>query len=56
MSSQVFGNLIAALVLGNMNEANYFYIMTVIAISSLCIFGTMRKPNKVTDESLEMGL
>ncbi|CDW80279.1 major facilitator superfamily protein [Stylonychia lemnae] len=44
--SQVVGNLIAAFVLGSMDQSNYFYIMAGIAVSACLIFGTLRKPKK----------
>jgi hypothetical protein len=43
-SSQFFGNIIAALVLGNLKETYYFCIMGVVAFSSVFIFATLRNP------------
>jgi hypothetical protein len=45
----VVGNLIAAMVLGNMNESNYFYIMTAISLSSILLFATLREPHKLIE-------
>lgn len=42
--SQVVGNLVAALVLGNTDEETYFIVMTVIAGVSSIFFITLRKP------------
>ena len=59
--SQVVGNLIAALVLGNANEITYFIVMSSIAFLSSILFITLRKPSHkqalsihIKSESIEM--
>jgi len=47
--SQIVGNLVAALVLGNTDEITYFIVMTVIAAVSSFFFITLRKPVKIAD-------
>eukprot|EP00347_Sterkiella_histriomuscorum_P005421 403356681 len=44
MSSQVFGNLIAAFVLGNFKQSYFFLIMAAFSSTSILIFATLRKP------------
>eukprot|EP00347_Sterkiella_histriomuscorum_P022843 403336943 len=44
--SQVVGNLIAAFILGSMEQSSYFFIMTGVAASSTIVFATLRKPQK----------
>ena len=46
MASQILGNLIAALILGNMKQSTYYLIMSVIAFSGTAIFLGLRKPLK----------
>lgn len=44
MSSQVFGNLIAAFVLKYFKQSSFFLIMAAISSTSVIIFATLRKP------------
>lgn len=53
MSSQVIGNFIAAMVLGNANTAIYYTVMGVFAFSSSFLFMMLKKPQKHLDESLK---
>ena len=46
MQSQVFGNLIAALILGKMDQISYFTVMSVIAFAASISFAFLRKPVK----------
>ncbi len=46
MQSQVFGNLIAALILGEMDQISFFTIMSIIAFAASISFAFLRKPNK----------
>ncbi len=45
----MIGNLIAAFVLGNLNDVVYFYMMTGIAAFGTIVFATLRDPLKVVD-------
>ncbi|CDW79582.1 major facilitator superfamily protein [Stylonychia lemnae] len=57
MQSQVFGNLIAALVLGEMDQVSYFIIMSVIAFIASISFAFLRQPKKVaTNEEVSISL
>ena len=49
--SQLVGNLVAALVIGNTNEVVYFSVMAVIAFASSLLFITLRKPSISSSES-----
>jgi hypothetical protein len=52
MQSQIFGNLIAALILGEMDQVSYFGIMAFVAFVASFSFGFLKKPLKVNaDES-----
>ena len=44
MSSQVFGNLIAAFVLKYFKQSTFYLVMAAISSSSLIIFATLGKP------------
>jgi hypothetical protein len=44
MSSQVFGNLIAAFILKYFSQSTFFMIMAAISFSSIFIFATLGKP------------
>ena len=46
MCSQIFGNLSAALILGEMSQVSYFAIMSVIAFAASISFGFLRNPIK----------
>ena len=46
MASQVFGNLIAALILGPLSQSNYYIVMTIVALSGASFFLFLRKPLK----------
>lgn len=46
MQSQVFGNLIAALLLGKMDQVSYFTVMSLIAFTASLSFAFLRKPSK----------
>ena len=50
MASQVFGNLIAALILGPLSQSTYYIVMTIVAFSGASIFLFLRKPLKYTNE------
>ncbi|CDW71070.1 major facilitator superfamily protein [Stylonychia lemnae] len=52
--SQVFGNLIAALVIGNTNQVTYFIVMASIALASSLLFITLRKPTLQNQEQLSL--
>ena len=45
MTSQIIGNITAAFVLGRLNEESYFWIMAVISVVAICLFGFIRKPD-----------
>jgi MFS family permease len=45
MASQIFGNLIAAFVLGYMQKNNYFEIMACVAAVATISFFFLRKPD-----------
>lgn len=47
LQSQIFGNLIAALILGEMDQVSYFVIMSVIAFAASASFAFLRDPKKV---------
>jgi hypothetical protein len=47
MTSQIFGNLIAAFVLGLLEQGNYFEIMACIAFLATLSFLFLRKPSPV---------
>lgn len=47
MTSQIFGNLIAAFVLGRLNQGNYFEIMAAIAAVATLSFLFLRRPRPV---------
>ena len=49
-ASQVVGNLIAAVILGNFNQVSYFSIMTVTAFLASASFGFLRKPRRKVAE------
>lgn len=53
MSSQILGNLTAALILGNLPQSTYYIIMSVAAFCGCMIFLLLRKPIKL--ESNEEG-
>jgi hypothetical protein len=42
----VIGNLIAALLLGNLNQIYFFIVMGFIALSSALLFSLLRRPIK----------
>lgn len=44
MSSQVFGNLIAAFLLRYFEQSTFFLIMAAVSSTSIIIFATLRKP------------
>ena len=44
MGSQVFGNLIAAFVLGTLDQRFYVVIMTALAIVAIVLFFLIRDP------------
>lgn len=50
MMSQVFGNLIAALVLGNGSQSTYYITMSVISFCGSMTFLLLRKPIKTDPE------
>ena len=47
MASQIIGNLIAGLILGNMKLSFYYVIMSGAALAGTCIFLVLRKPIKL---------
>lgn len=51
MSSQVLGNFIAAMVLGNTNTVIYYSVMGAFAFSSSFLFLTLKKPQRNLDDS-----
>jgi MFS family permease len=58
MLSQIFGNLAAAFIIGQLSQVTYFYIMTGVSLASSVVFATLRKPLKhctfeITDQNLE---
>jgi MFS family permease len=57
MQSQIFGNLIAALILGEMDQVSYFVIMSVIAFAASASFAFLRKPYKkqTLHQSVDIG-
>eukprot|EP00347_Sterkiella_histriomuscorum_P015929 403355148 len=54
--SQVVGNLVAALVLGNTDQVTYFIVMSVIAFASSALFITLRKPRQETVSTTQSSL
>jgi hypothetical protein len=50
MTSQVVGNLIAALILGQMDQGTYYLIMSIAALSGTAVFLALRKPIKGVDD------
>lgn len=50
MSSQVLGNLIAALILGHLAQSTYYVIMSIVAFSGTAIFIFLRQPIKGIDD------
>jgi len=46
MTSQILGNLIAALVLGNAKQSVYYTIMSIISFCGSMFFLLLRKPIK----------
>lgn len=51
MMSQVIGNLIAALVIGNTSQSTYYLIMSAFSIVGALSFLFLKKPIK-TDEDI----
>jgi hypothetical protein len=47
MTSQIFGNLIAAFVLGHLSQNNYFEIMAGVASLATMTFFFLKRPNPV---------
>ena len=46
MSSQILGNLIAALILGRLAQSTYYVVMSIAAFSGTAIFLLLRQPLK----------
>ena len=46
MSSQILGNLIAALILGRLAQSTYYVVMSIAAFSGTAIFLLLRQPIK----------
>ena len=44
MSSQIFGNFIAAVILGKISQTAYVVIMTVLTLLAAVLFQVMKKP------------
>jgi MFS family permease len=52
MLSQIFGNLAAAFIIGGLSQVTYFYIMTVVCLSSSVIFILLRVPKTQSDDQM----
>ena len=51
MSSQIFGNYIAAKVLGEISQTAYIGLMTLITLAFSCLFICLKPPIKVSRDS-----
>jgi MFS family permease len=50
MCSQVLGNLIAALILGNLAQSTYYIVMTIVAFTGTGVFLLLKKPIKSVED------
>lgn len=50
MGSQVFGNLLAALLLESLSQGTFYIVMTIAAFTGSFIFLFLTKPVKYTNE------
>lgn len=51
MANQIFGNLIGAFVIANVNQPTFYIILTLFCLASSMIFLFLRKPLPVTTEN-----
>jgi MFS family permease len=51
MTSQILGNLLAALILGRMSQVSYFAIMAVVAFAASASFAFLKDPDPVAIDS-----